>query len=401
MKIPSVGDKVMLTKDLSLTLKDVAQNSSFLSKIKKLNENVKSLKKDHFPITILKGTVLKIDRVYIRAGQTSGYNSITFKVQGVDGLPNGRFFVSLDVANEMDLEILADNNTKKELNIRDLLLHVREKDERRECAFYYLHQMNKEYLQSLQVKLNPLTVIESIRRETENILGKSLDMSISEAMNLIIEDLKHDSLNIDKKKSKKAKEELDILLNAHKDTNFDFLYDAYAEGKPIEHSEINLYKIEDPDSFKIKNPHVVSMTLKLNESTYEYLYPIVNYAELMIFVFHRALQIKGSKHHFVHLCSVLYTILGLMQNKKTVSSLYVNEFNIAYSYYGGYGKSDTPPFKAPDIYLPYDKLKNFELLSTKGMGSDPLKYGFEYYEGQNKIDLKVARKKLTQAKKEK
>ena len=89
MLIPVCGDVIKIAKDVDVELKNIAQNTNFLEKYDEKLKNVKQIsKKKHF-ITLKKGTLLTIDRVYIRQGDSAEYNSITFKINKDKNLPNG------------------------------------------------------------------------------------------------------------------------------------------------------------------------------------------------------------------------------------------------------------------------------------------------------------------------
>lgn len=60
------------------------------------------------PVTIPKGTVLCIQRIYIRNGQQD-YDSVTFSIAKVKGSKiSGRFWVKLDNANEIHYELVTE-----------------------------------------------------------------------------------------------------------------------------------------------------------------------------------------------------------------------------------------------------------------------------------------------------
>ncbi len=86
--IPVVGDTLVLQKDWKLDLLNEYRNEKFLAMAtgksdKELNEErwamwPKTKSPIFYPITIPKGTKLRVERVYIRAGSSSEFNSLTF-----------------------------------------------------------------------------------------------------------------------------------------------------------------------------------------------------------------------------------------------------------------------------------------------------------------------------------
>ena len=82
--IPEIGDEIELEKDWDFTLVNEFRNDALLEKFhpEKIKErrssfDWKSYGKPVGTITLPKGTILKIDRIYVRKG-ASDYSSITF-----------------------------------------------------------------------------------------------------------------------------------------------------------------------------------------------------------------------------------------------------------------------------------------------------------------------------------
>ncbi len=86
--IPVVGDTLVLAKDWQLDMLNEYRNEKFLAMATgksetELNEErwamwPKTKSPVFYPITIPKGTKLRVERVYIRAGSSSEFNSLTF-----------------------------------------------------------------------------------------------------------------------------------------------------------------------------------------------------------------------------------------------------------------------------------------------------------------------------------
>ena len=114
--IPEIGDKIILTEDWSFNLFGEYRNSSFVKNLQlkepldsDYGSNMKSVE-----LTLKKGTILTVDRIYIRKG-ISDYSSITFNVFfSEDKKIKGRFWSKLYDVNLIEYEIfeLKDENTK-------------------------------------------------------------------------------------------------------------------------------------------------------------------------------------------------------------------------------------------------------------------------------------------------
>jgi len=105
--IPQLGDKLQLSETWVFDLHSEHRNQSLLKKL--LNRNwtddyVKSRQTGQrvgpTRVALLKGTVLNVERIYIRKGATN-YDSITFKIEDCDNkeLIKCRFWVKLKDAN--------------------------------------------------------------------------------------------------------------------------------------------------------------------------------------------------------------------------------------------------------------------------------------------------------------
>jgi hypothetical protein len=107
--IPSIGDEIWLAEDWSFELYPEHRNKIFGERAgygyKYVYARPSWTKNDiEWPncnITLPQGTMLKIDRIYIKSGQKE-FDSITFKVaKTIDGIPYGRFWVKLADANKI------------------------------------------------------------------------------------------------------------------------------------------------------------------------------------------------------------------------------------------------------------------------------------------------------------
>tara|TARA_B100000073_G_scaffold348064_1_gene364836 strand:- start:3146 stop:4219 length:1074 start_codon:yes stop_codon:yes gene_type:complete len=169
MLIPVCGDVIKIAKDVEVELKNIAQNTNFLEKYDEKLKNVKQInKKKHF-ITLKKGTLLTIDRVYIRQGDSAKYNSITFKINKDKNLPNGRFFLPVSVVNTLDIEFLGQESEKSMALSKWLLKNYKELDS---------NSIIKEKIDSklkFSMNIDLVKSYELLNNEINKILSKSGD----------------------------------------------------------------------------------------------------------------------------------------------------------------------------------------------------------------------------------
>lgn len=121
--IPEIGDEIELEKDWDFTLVNEFRNDALLEKFhpEKIKErrssfDWKSYGKPVGTITLPKGTILKIDRIYVRKG-ASDYSSITFITIPPDKKEKKiRFFASLTEANKIEF---SERKRKDSIQIRE------------------------------------------------------------------------------------------------------------------------------------------------------------------------------------------------------------------------------------------------------------------------------------------
>jgi hypothetical protein len=90
--IPEIGDQLELEKEWSFTLHNEYRNSSLFKKMKYPKKDV--------TMTFPKGTILQVDRIYIRKG-ASDYSSLTFYVKS-GHCKGARFWTKLNDCNTME-----------------------------------------------------------------------------------------------------------------------------------------------------------------------------------------------------------------------------------------------------------------------------------------------------------
>jgi len=128
--IPEIGTKFILNKDIDITLYSEYRNDK-LFKALDLDKKISTI------ITLPKGLLLKVDRIYIRKGN-SQYSSLTFNCPSVktkadkEKFPHNikyggtSFWVKLHECNTFDVELLESNKETIEL-VKKIYLDI-EKD---------------------------------------------------------------------------------------------------------------------------------------------------------------------------------------------------------------------------------------------------------------------------------
>lgn len=115
MLIPSIGDKIVLTSDWEFACFEEYRNIKFIKKFKPsavIRDNYwRRDSMQSFSITLPVGTVLRVDRIYIRSGKKE-WDSITFSVckhphfteMKRKIVADGRFWAKLEDVNEIEFE---------------------------------------------------------------------------------------------------------------------------------------------------------------------------------------------------------------------------------------------------------------------------------------------------------
>lgn len=108
--IPEIGNRLILTKDWEFTLYWEYRNSKMLDKLGK--EFSFHSKAKNYNVVIPAGTILGVDRIYIRKG-VSNFSSVTFTIPKVENKKNSlsgtRFWASLSDVNKIEFELLTCN----------------------------------------------------------------------------------------------------------------------------------------------------------------------------------------------------------------------------------------------------------------------------------------------------
>ena len=110
--IPTVGTKLVVVEPWTFTLHDEYRNFDFWTDMTgkepprhKYSDGWSSKYAGGaapIPITIPIATILQVDRIYIRKGNST-YDSISFKVLAGSPIRKGRFWVKLHEVNELNV----------------------------------------------------------------------------------------------------------------------------------------------------------------------------------------------------------------------------------------------------------------------------------------------------------
>jgi hypothetical protein len=118
ISVPVIGDKFILKNSITTNIVFDGQNKIF---VKNLIKDEPANLGDKIEITLLEGTTLKVQRVYIRQGAGADFNSVTFRISkdNPSGLPDGRFFLPIDVVNTLEVEKVTESTNEKIKTFRE------------------------------------------------------------------------------------------------------------------------------------------------------------------------------------------------------------------------------------------------------------------------------------------
>ena len=112
--IPNIGDSLTLHQHWTFDLYPEHRNIEFAKKLQ-IYDETKNWKEcwpkgvPHFPVTIPAGTVLIVDRIYIRKGNAD-FSSVTFRLKKeTSDWGTGRFWAKLNDVNKMEILVEAND----------------------------------------------------------------------------------------------------------------------------------------------------------------------------------------------------------------------------------------------------------------------------------------------------
>lgn len=115
--LPEIGNRLVLTKDWEFVLYWESRNAKLIEKMGFKYEHIwshkqNSHKKQNFLVTMPIGTVLSVDRIYIRKGN-AGFSSVSFRIPKVENKKHTfsgvRFWASLSDVNQIEFDLLTCN----------------------------------------------------------------------------------------------------------------------------------------------------------------------------------------------------------------------------------------------------------------------------------------------------
>ena len=179
--VPVVGSKLKLLQDITVEIKNVGQNKKFAEKIKSMEANKTSMNQvEILNLTLTKGLILQVDRVYIRKGDGSDFNSFTFLTDGNEkGIPKGRFFISIDDANKMEIDV------------------IREKAEEKKDLFSVIRKMNegKSYLNRVPGYDLMSKIIDGEESKSSGTIFFNFEKELDHHLEYLNENIKRNNLN--------------------------------------------------------------------------------------------------------------------------------------------------------------------------------------------------------------
>lgn len=126
IQIPDIGDTIVLTKNWSFRLFNEYRNSALikvLSPDTKLEDRWSGKVNTEFVrLTLPIGTVLKVNRVYIRQGASS-FSSVTFTIEKSETNLKGRFWAKLSDVNQIEGELHLKSAILNNVKIPSLALY--------------------------------------------------------------------------------------------------------------------------------------------------------------------------------------------------------------------------------------------------------------------------------------
>lgn len=346
--IPVVGTRLKLKKSIKVKIKKASQNNKFAEALENMKGVLIIPGKDTV-LTLPKDLVLEVDRVYVRQGSSADFNSVTFKTEGFkDIVPKGRFFVSIDDVNNMDVEILKEK--KSSFNLKNEI-------QKKWRSYDFEHRKSC------------FEIIENMNRNKDNFISGSVYIDLRNELFLL-------------------KKEVKRMMNEKGYSSFDDL-----KGEVLKHSNEKEFELIKKEMSKF-NPFSFDKVKALDCKSFN-----INGETVLLVenVFYNNEMINDF-HLFVDYARYIASILE-------VSYDFVYKFDNAYRYIWEAGNS-TPKFgifswtNGPIYYDEKSKYKAYLLekvfaetafLNTKKSKN----YGFSYYiDGVGDVNVSGFRKEL-------
>lgn len=172
--VPDIGDRLKLIEDWSFELHYEYRNQTMFASLKKDFNN------QPISVTIPKGSILKVDRIYIRKG--SGYenfSSITFRFES-EGFKKARFWAKLKDCNNIQFELESLSKRLEEIKLPSPSLFEKPKQLK-------ISDLSNKDILILEEKINKESFIKSfdIKDTSKNKFSKKLRLDVHETVKKI------------------------------------------------------------------------------------------------------------------------------------------------------------------------------------------------------------------------
>lgn len=202
--VPTIGSEMVLSKACPVTIHSEHRNSKFLSSLgigmdqKYINKTYGNLFVENqslvdrykakvslkeVSITIPAGTVLKVNRIYIRQG-AEDFDSMTFQCDGNKDFPKGRFWLKLTDVNNFNIQDptpVADIQAERKISFE-------ENQKKMNIALYKRFQRFSDKLQKKGQTIDAL-----VRDKIKNLLERSVKNGINVGFHAEIYANRHES----------------------------------------------------------------------------------------------------------------------------------------------------------------------------------------------------------------
>lgn len=436
--VPVIDDRIELIKDTLLELKNAGQNEVFLEKCDATINNTKQSNNEFCYIKMPKGTILIVDRIYIRKGEgKEEFNSITFKIKNQKGLPNGRFYLSINRINELDVNFLGQESEIKTESLNKKIMDIMYDDKNNLNSYEdifktFKHKINKEY----EVKVDFQKAIDVAIDYSNSYLEKNYNFNINDIEKFtndfqVNPDLYLTAEDIDRIKSeaispfryrrnhnfsveewmekevanakKEMKEKIQTCLNNIKSFNLEQRKSLFTEK---EYKILNLnYKILSDKT--IKNPEIIDVEYYEYIKESDFLIGFKKYYESIIELLSLKTTIViddrwSNDYRYGMILRFLSSVFNDSKIEYNNSSYYYSRESSVTSklMYESYNSHKTYDFKGKKGVLEAPMMKETLILNPKKLEEFNLESIISYYDNGKKIKLKEIRSHLTKLKKE-
>jgi len=386
MLIPVIEDVIVLNKDTTLLLKNVSQNKNFIKKYSELFKNTLQVSGNTYSITLSKGTLLTIDRVYIRQGDNADFNSITFKISQDKNLPNGRFFISVREANNLDIDFLGQNKDTKPIKIKTYLKQLSKANKNQINGVICEEILKKNEVYNFSININVERVINLLSELINEWCLKNLNTVFTNLLDQyiehVIEQLNSPKPNI----SLEAKEIIDSLPIL--DFNGDNLKKEL-RGKPnVSFMGVKIFKIIEDQP--LITTHLLKFTA--NNDTDNIFAKIKRYLNNVNYVINFIRNKEDSS--LSRFPTTEINVINNLLNDINIDSYLLKKKNII--------DYDSPEFYYNNLisFFPYDQLKDISLFNVKNFEKNFFNEFVIFSDNENNdLSPKDLRAKMTKCKK--